>query len=429
MLAACADPPTSAPPAATGRPNFAAAAAGERPRETRLTSLDAAFGEYAASVPGFGGFALDTTAEQTLVVSLVDVGRGESARAALARGLRGFAIGRGRTLADLPIRFRKVDYDFAQLVAWKALVGPIVREGGIQSVDADEWANRVHVGVVDDAARDRVRARLLGLGVPAGALVVEVVPADQEFAQSLTDAAPTKMGGYSVGQGGQGPCTIGINATFWVSGTPHSVFVTNSHCTERFGGVNLSLPFYQPAVNGTVVGYEFADRATFPCPEATRCRNSDAAYVEYAPGVSHAWSFIAHTTSRGTAAGTLAVGGAFDASGRVRFPEDLGANTPTPITNLMLDKVGAATGWTYGRMVRTCQDRGTASGVWLYCQDVFRAPASGGDSGSPVFQYFGNGQTDVWPAGVVHGGSPSIDEYVFSRLSRIEMDNGTLVVY
>ena len=283
--------------------------------------------------------------------------------------------------------------------------------------------------MVDNAALARVRARLVSLGIPSAALVVEVVPTDEAFSHLLTDAVTTKMGGYSIGQEGQGECTIGINATTWIDNTPHDIFVTNSHCTATFGGVNASLPVYQPAINGTLVGYEVVDAPTFACAEAPRCRNSDAAYIKYAPGVSQAWSFIAHTTNRSTTAGTLVVGGAFDASGRVRFPEDLASNTPTPITNLFLDKVGAATGWTYGRMVRTCQDRFTARGVWLYCQDVFRAQAAGGDSGSPVFQYFGAGQNDVYPAGVLHGGSPDIGEYTFSRLSRIEMENGPLVVY
>ena len=116
-LTACADSPTSSVRLTVSQPQDAAASVSARPLETRRTSLDAALSEYAAAIPGFGGFALDTTAEQALVVSLVDGAQSARARAVLAPSLRGFSLGRGRSLADQPIKFRKVDYAFAQLVA------------------------------------------------------------------------------------------------------------------------------------------------------------------------------------------------------------------------------------------------------------------------------------------------------------------------
>ena len=63
----------------------------------------------------------------------------------------------------------------AQLATWKSLVRPIVREGGILLIDADEANNRVRVGVANETAQRRVTSRLHGLGIPAGALDVVVV--------------------------------------------------------------------------------------------------------------------------------------------------------------------------------------------------------------------------------------------------------------
>jgi hypothetical protein len=117
----------------------------------------------AQKVPGFAGLWLDGS---TAVLMLVDTVQRDAAVAELAAELRRWHIG--------TVRVRKADFDFIQLRRWKLLV-PIFTDSRITAVDADEVRNRVVVSVSDSAHFAPVRKRLVALGIPLRALVLEVM--------------------------------------------------------------------------------------------------------------------------------------------------------------------------------------------------------------------------------------------------------------
>lgn len=68
---------------------------------------------------------------------------------------------------------------------------------------------------------------------------------------------------------------------------------------------------------------------------------------------------------------------------------------PYPVGGEMVDKMGRTTGWTYGFVKKTCVDMllsaYSGSGVGLLlCQDWASYWNDKGDSGSPVFRYYGS---------------------------------------
>lgn len=130
-----------------------------------LASQDDRWAEIARRVPGFGGWWRDGA---TAVVMLVDTTQREAA-------LR--EIGPELTRREIrSVRVQKADFDFTQLCKWKSLV-PLDTRSQVTAVDADEVRNRVVVWVADSAHVAPARRRLLGLGIPEEALIVEVMPA------------------------------------------------------------------------------------------------------------------------------------------------------------------------------------------------------------------------------------------------------------
>jgi hypothetical protein len=162
-----ADPqPTPPPPAAVGFPV-------ESPRPY---TIDDRFAALARAVPGgFGGLWLEGS---VLHVNLVDLSRWEQAQAALKVELRGEfgpgAPGGQRASVDLDrIVFHQARYDYVQLTGWYARLPAALGYEGVTSTDIDERRNRIRIGVRDDATADRVRRRILELGIPAEAVLVE----------------------------------------------------------------------------------------------------------------------------------------------------------------------------------------------------------------------------------------------------------------
>ena len=112
---------------------------------------------------------------------------------------------------------------------------------GVSSLDADEVANKVTVGVEDEAAAKRVQAELAALGLPADALTVDVVPSFSEESDLDRYNRPL-VGGLGINRwgGSTWSCTYGFNALrYGVSG-----FLTNAHCTSVQGSVSGDR-FYQ----------------------------------------------------------------------------------------------------------------------------------------------------------------------------------------
>ncbi len=139
----------------------------------RPYTIDDRFADLARVVPGgFGGLWLEG---DELHVNLVDLSKRAEAQAVLARELRaefgGGAPGQRGSVDLDAIVFHSARYDYLQLTGWYARLTPALGEG-IVSTDIDERANRIAVGVRDEATIERVRRRVVELGIPPEAVVV-----------------------------------------------------------------------------------------------------------------------------------------------------------------------------------------------------------------------------------------------------------------
>ena len=121
------------------------------------------YAAIAQTVPGFAGWWWDGT---TLVLMLVDTTQRDAAVAAIAEDMRGQYIRR--------VVVRKADFDFIQLRKWLLLV-PTYGDSQITAVGPDVVRNRVMVWVADSAYLPPMRKRLVALGIPDRALVVQVM--------------------------------------------------------------------------------------------------------------------------------------------------------------------------------------------------------------------------------------------------------------
>lgn len=365
-------------------------------------------------IPGFAGVYYDDSGD--LVILLTDAAKGGTASDYLRQRLSpyGEAAGGG-------VRYEAVKYDFAQLQKWAGQMNDALQLPNVYSRDIDEVENRVVFGVRTAEAGGRVIQLALHNGVPEDAVTAEVVGQPRYF--SLTGTTTTLMGGYQIDNVGvgRGPCTFGVNASF--NGNP--AFVTASHCTASIYSPPDGSAFYQPIdYAGVAIGTEVADITPFYCPLAT-CRNSDAAV-------------IAHSSTSGRTIGQGQIARSYRPpwAGVAGVPTIV--NTPsyqitqvptTPvIVGMALDKVGIATGQTWGNVTKTCIDLHVTSSpssppVILRCQDGSRLGATYGDSGSPVFQRIGTGY-DVALIGILWGGD-GVDTW-HSRISGIKSDMASL---
>ncbi|HEV7586493.1 MAG TPA: alpha-lytic protease prodomain-containing protein [Longimicrobium sp.] len=387
---ACGDKPSPVAPEPATRPLDAAAQRG-------TPGLDGRFLELSRQVPGFGGYFFDSQGD--LNVYLTDLRHEPAARAALAD----VALSRPgsavhpftRSAATL---VRQGNYDFPQLNAWRERLREAFSISGVQSLDTDEAANRVRVGVTSADAGARVRALAERAGVPAGALAVQVESPIQLLSTVRDYTRPT-VGGLQIDNSG---CTLGLNV--WYSNAAMNVpvgtagFFTASHCSavngvtegsvETQGGVQIGHELYDPA---------YFDHAAYAgCPTTNHCRWSDASFYAYDAGVSWQLGAVARTLFRGIG---LFQSGSIDVDPtNPRFTLVAGAS---PVVGTYLSKVGRTTGWTEGPVAQTCADvLQRVADHLILCQDRVDAYASGGDSGSPMFQWTYSGST-AYVAGIV----------------------------
>lgn len=279
--------------------------------------------------------------------------------------------------------------------------------------DYDEINNRVVVGVEHAGAAASVRGLAARLGVPAAALEVrEMAPIG--FAATLRDRIDPRVGGIQI-HFGNFLCTLGFNAT---DGTQNS-FITNSHCTNRQGGVESTV-YYQPlqSVDGASIATEVEDPAyqrNIPgCPRGKQCRRSDASRARYNSGINFDLGRIAQTS--GPNNGSLTITGFLDFTG-----EDLRTNFTIGET---INKIGRTTGWTQGTVSATCATVNVSGSKFSQiCQTLVERNGTivgGGDSGSPVYTSSGR------LAGILWGGSSDGSLFVFSPLANIEQELGAL---
>jgi hypothetical protein len=349
----------------------------------------------ARTVPGFGGFFFD---DGVPTVYLTDV----SQRGTVARAL-GISTG--------TLRVRSARYAYGQLDAWFQRVSYEAFEiPGVVFADLDEAHNVVLVGVEQGAAAS-VRSLAARLGVRAQAFAVrEVQPI--AYMATLRDQVRPVVAGLQINFG-QFVCSIGFNAS---SGGQAS-FVTASHCTNHQGGVE-GTQYFQPLAStaNSFIGTEVADpvyvRNSPGCPRGKKCRLSDAARAAYAAGITNVFG-IAQTS--GPNNGSLTITGTINVTGK-----------GTAAVGTTVNKIGRTTGWTQGRVSQTCVTTGVqGSNVALICQTFVDAGVGGGDSGSDVFALSGGSATLL---GVLWGGNSAGTLFVYSPMSGIEAELGTLTV-
>ena len=409
-LAACADDRTDGPVG----PSRAAVA----PTNTQPDTIsppangdfypgEAEFMELARQIPGFAG---DWYEGDTRVVALTDPSQAEhalaviSAKQAAAPSMHDEAKTGGGT------RFVPAAFDYMTLRSFRdRSADPVLDVKGTTFMDLDEQANRVTVGIIDESVRPEVEARFKEAGIPAEATEIVV---SGELVEDLTLQQYSRplMGGFQIQNQNGGICTLGFITRNPANGA--NAFVTNSHCTGRYWALD-GIWFAQPLTTSWV-GYEVRDPGGFGCGLfwLWRCRYSDAALVQVS-GATVAHGQIARTSywayGYGSMGSLTVVNPALNITSVQNYP----------YMGQLVDKIGRTSGWTYGPVRRTCVT--TSVGGWkrLLCQYYAFYNSIPGDSGSPVFVYYGS---NVALTGINWGHSPSERLAVFSPAGGIRND-------
>lgn len=140
--------------------------------QDRVRTMDAEWAAVAREVPGgWGGLFYH---ENRLTLYLVDPSKRQEAIAALEQELAGTET--SHLVPELRgARILRGRWDFAQLYDWyRYLNQQVWSESGITFGDIDEVKNRIEYGARDEAARARLIARLDGLNLPCGLVVVVI---------------------------------------------------------------------------------------------------------------------------------------------------------------------------------------------------------------------------------------------------------------
>jgi hypothetical protein len=382
----------------------------------RGLTLDEKFAQVAQAVPGFGGIYID--ANGRAIAYLTDTNQATNKLEAVAAAFAGSPALVGRTM-----KARIGKYDATQLAFWHAALDTTIDWTGVVSTDFDEAHNRVTVGVDEPTAIQAVLATGQRLGIPNDAIYAHVVPPIHFVTDSILASTMRPVpGGMQIATAYHDTllygCTFGFNT--WYAG--HPSFVTASHCTKKYGGLDTSMA-YQPLANNLdtnpdSIGYEVADPAftdTVPgCLLHHLCRRSDAAVFRFVDSSYMALAKIAQPLDSTEAWPFSLSATPFDVSSTVA-DVDL-------VSGATVNKVGASTGWTYGPISATCETVQPSDypGHYLICNyAAVDMSVNGGDSGSPVFEHASNGS--VYLAGLLWGTGG-----VFSSFEGIEYDVGTL---
>lgn len=358
------------------------------------------------SVPGFGGFYFDAAGIPT--VYLRDPSRRRTVAAAMAPFFQAEGVDPSR------LRVLKGNFDYAQLDGWFAKASPAALViPGVVFADLDEASNRLRIGVEHGAALAGVRSAIGRLGIPAEAVIVEQTQPIQLEA-TLRDKVRPVLAGLQINFT-QFICTLGFNATR----NGQNSFITASHCTTKRSSVD-GTKYYQPlsSTSGSFIGTEVADPPFFTggaCPAGKKCRYSDAARAAYASGVSFTRGRIEKTSSVNT--GNLTISGNFSIT-----------SEGGGVAGNSVNKVGRTTGWSRGTLTNTCVNTNVSnSNITMLCQNWVQARVLGGDSGSPVFIV--TGTSSVKLAGILWGGNTDGTTFVYSPISKIEQELGSLTTF
>lgn len=386
----------------------------ERPHEDEFVSIS-------ADVPSFGGYFYQDGVRVIYVTDLADAEAAVKAVESSASLDQSEPSHHEEAYFTGENKVVQVQFRFLDLRAWRnEILFPVMDIQGLENLDLDEAGNVISAGISSPEAEEELRARLDEHGIPQEAVVTEqTAPAEGDL--TLRDRYRPLQGGFQIQNANNGICTLGFNA-YWNGGR---AWLTNSHCTGQYWKTD-GIAFYQNLVTGgNYVGSESYDRGPWRCGFfwLYQCRYSDAAVVGTPSDVAADFPYIART--RFWAYGPTGVG-SIDVdpyNPRMRVV----AKRPAPRVGDYLDKMGRTTGWTFGRVQRTCQDIRIGGG-WVLCQDRANYGRAGGDSGSPVFMWHGDRVTLYglhWGAQPLNGTTTAI----FSAMWNIERDLGALVVH
>lgn len=330
--------------------------------------------EIARQVPGFGGFFVDPADPERVRLWIKDPDSDFEEAALVFREL----------IEDHPLadRYHMVplqgQFGYLEIQQWHdSVFGTLLRMPGTVYTDNQEAKNRIEVGVLNEGAARAAELALIEAGVPLDAVTFEIVEREIED-NDLEERHRPLWAGIRIDRDGGGYCTLGPIA---YRGAPG--FVTNSHCTSVFAGVDGSR-FYQD-IDGdpdNYIGWEVLDPAPVPgvggvCPPGDLCRFSDAAWIQLDPpagGTSYK-GYIAHPGLNSTNWN--------DEEDWYAIQEEMGI-----FLGQCVQKVGKTTGRTAGRVINTNINMVTEQNgtefllLWQHRADYER---SGGDSGGPVF--------------------------------------------
>lgn len=322
-------------------------------------------------VPGFGGWYLDSA---TLVVNLQDPREIEQFQSVVQALAEEDKKGIGGILDFISeVRSEPAEFLFSDLVRWKDLMS---RSAGyvpqLVAVDADERANRVTLGVSNEAGVPLLLDVAASWGIPQRALnfVIETEPTVR-VQTTLNQAWTPPAGGVQIRPATGGYCTLGIGIRIYYFGWSQG-YLTAAHCindntlTHGVTGDN----FYQPAP-GRPYGGVFLNQpwnSTDPsCGSYSLCTTADAMYLN---------GIIPNTARhvKVTPIGSTTVTG----------QDSVDASVFPAVGMLNLRRVGATSGTSYGNVLATCENRvssGPLGPLMNLCVDRVGGSVSGGDSG------------------------------------------------
>lgn len=435
-LSACSD-------ASPTRPNTTVEGVKGVVEISRPRTLDDEYESLVDSIPGFGGWYIDTEGYPTVV--LIDTTLRPVAEQRLSsrvgearRSNRG-----GRQEVALSMRVRAGSYDFRQLRRWaKAAERILDVERDAVFVDANEGSNRVEIGVSSSAAALRVASAMAEQGVPEGAYEILVVPRTKTMIDVTGRFRPVP-GGVQVQHSG-GFCTLAFNVSLSYSG-PIGV-MTNAHCTPVYGSVTSGAEYWQHAFASNKIGVEYLDPSPwqntpecmiwrYPYNMNGVCRYADAAVVDYSSTSADSveFGYIARTMSRAP----LNTGPGSKTINPANKHFEIASKKYSITQGLYVDRLGINSGWTYHNVSHTCTVQyGDGSGgkkakLWCQYRTAGGSTASSGDSGGPIwtYDYCDNGQLTrpdgtacISLAGIFWGGAG--DRLIFSSIQDIEADFG-----
>jgi hypothetical protein len=349
------------------------------------------------------------------------------------------------------VKIRTAQFTFRQLAEFRSALIPRLKGlNGVTAWDVDETANELRVEVIRADAVGTVEQAAKKVGIPDAALRVALVepdvPATLAGAHVSTPASNScpvpslflhncirpLMGGlqvndYHLVNSVESTCTMGfIFQRPWGSYT----LVSNSHCTGTRGTVEGD-PIFNAETGGYSywsspyeIGHEVEDPSGSSCYLGMfACRHADVALFDLTTTDSIAFGRIARTENQAWGWGVS--GSLLLDSLQNSF--EIVDNGWIPLAQTPIEKVGRSTGWTHGVVKNsgTCVSSQDAGG-WIYtCQYRISTFSNFGDSGSPVFYWYGDNTIGLM--GVLHAFNSDEHYSVFSPMENIAADLSTQI--